>query len=64
MQKYYAMFQGAQIDSVEYFAEKAINNIDSGRTDLASAKRKQKKYRRVRNYILIILIPNLIDEIQ
>ncbi|XP_031844625.1 syntaxin-1A [Nomia melanderi] len=38
--------QGEQVNSVEYFAGKTANNVDTGRTDLKKAEKRSHRYRK------------------
>ncbi|KZC13301.1 PREDICTED: syntaxin-1B-like [Dufourea novaeangliae] len=51
--------QGEQLNSVEYFAGRTIDNVDSGRTNLKKAEKKSRRYRK-RNIKLAIIISVII----
>ncbi|XP_033223422.1 syntaxin-1A-like isoform X2 [Belonocnema kinseyi] len=48
-------FKGEQINCVEYFAGKTVDNIDSGGQDLKIAKRKSKRLRKRKIQLAVIL---------
>lgn len=47
--------QGEQVNSVEYFAGKTANNVDSGRNDLRKAEQRSHSYRKKKIKLCIII---------